>query len=126
MADELSELRQEVKKLTQQVSVLEKELQQYQGSGPIGHYYEMNRWINIANELIKLKSSTLSTLVSADGKDKEFERIMVLIKSTREIIESQNSLKVLLKITDNEEKDKENGQVKPKDFLSGLAIKRPS
>jgi hypothetical protein len=93
---ELDDLRQENKKLLQQVSVLEKELKTYKDDGVRGFFNNINRWVNNANEYIFEKATNIGSLVTGEGKD--FERVMALIKNTKENVEAIMELEKTLGI----------------------------
>lgn len=116
--EESIDLKQENKKLLAQVKVLEQELSQYQASGPIGFYYELNRWQNDINEYMKVQR--VAALVGSDDKDKKFERVLKLIEQSKENVTTIESLKTILGIIGNED-EQSNKKV---NFIDKLAIKR--
>lgn len=120
--EELIELKQENKKLLQKISVLEQELSRYQSSGPVGFYYELNRWVNETNEY--MKSQNIATLMGIDDKDKKFDRMMELIKNAKSNIDTIETLKPLLGISGDEKRDKDDSSLLGKDFMSNVAMKR--
>ena len=120
--EELAELRQENKKLLSQVKVLEQALSQYQASGALGFYYELNRWQNDIN--LYMKEQKISTLIGADDKDKKFDRVLKLVEQGKENVITLENLKPLLGISGDEQKDKESGFIEGRDFISNVALKR--
>ena len=116
------DLKQENKKLLQQVSVLEQQLQQYQTSGAVGFYYELNRWQNEINQY--MKEQKVSVLVGTDDKDKKFDRVLKLIEQGKENVTTLETLKPIIGITGDEQKDKDENWIAGKDFISNVAAKR--
>ncbi len=110
--DTLEELQKENKKLKE-------ELASYKINGAIGLYYELNRFINTTVDI--MRDNTLKGLLSASKEDdpKKFEKIMALIKNSKEHISDMKEIKTSLGLSDDEEKDKHR-----KPFVDTIAEKR--
>lgn len=90
----------------QTIQELKEELDSYKLDGVVGYYYQLNKWINGTVELMKEKGvKSLLSADKADGDNKKFERVMALIKNTKEWIDTMADLRVRLRITGDEEKD---------------------
>jgi len=90
----------------QTVQDIRSELDSYKLDGVVGFYYQLNKWINGTVELMKEKGvKSLMSADKADGDNKKFERMMVLIKNTKEWIDTMSDLRVKLMVTGDEEKD---------------------
>lgn len=91
------------------VKELESELATYKVKGYIGYYYELNRWVNGTVTLMRERG--VKSLLSAGDKDEEkdakkFEKMMTLIKNTKEWIDNMEEIKTKFNLTGDEEKDK--------------------
>lgn len=90
----------------QKIKALEEELASYKSNGAVGLYYELNRIVNAT--IAYSRKTSIEGLLSSDEKgDKKFERTMVLIKNAKEHVLDLEEIKNKLKLTGNEEKDKE-------------------
>lgn len=98
---------------------LREELSMYKVNGAIGLYYELNRFINRTVDI--MRNNTLKSLLSVSKEEdpKKFERIMALIKNSKEHISDMKEIKSSLGLIDDEEKDK---QKKP--FVDTIAESR--
>lgn len=122
MEENIVDPKQEVIRLKKQVSVLETELSQYQSSGAVAFYYELNRWVNETNDYMKLQK--ISSLIGAEDKDKKFDRVMKLIESAKENVTKLEELRAMLKITGDKVRDMNDNEIAGKDFVSNIATKR--
>lgn len=97
---ELDKAQEEIKELKEQVAA-------YRINGAVGLYYELNR---LVNETIKYTRGTSIASLLTDGEkgDKKFERTMALIKNAKEHVLDLEEIKVKLKLSGNEDKDKED------------------
>ncbi len=97
---------------------LKKEIASYTTNGAVGLYYELNR---IVNETIKYtRNTTISSLLTdGDKGDKKFERTMALIKNAKEHVLDLEDIRIKLKLSGNEQKDKDNIP-----FIETVATKR--
>jgi len=96
---DIEKLQEENKKLKEQIDL-------YTKNGAVGLYYELNRFVNGTVRI--MRNQTLESLLTA-GKDedaKKFERMMALIKNAKEHTTDMATMKVSLKLTGDEEKDK--------------------
>lgn len=84
-----------------------KELLNYKVNGAVGLYYELNRLVNAT--IAYTQKISIETLLGGDEKgDKKFERTMALIKNAKEHVLDMEEIKLKLKLTGNEQKDKED------------------
>lgn len=92
--------------LEDKVKRLEEEIASYRVNGAVGLYYELNR---LVNETIKYTRNTsiASLLTEGEKGDKKFERTMALIKNAKEHVLDLEDIKVKLKLTGNEDADKD-------------------
>ena len=96
-----------IKDLEQKVSVLEKQLSLYQKDATIRGYYVQNKIIN--QQIDILENFDLNTEIKNNPKDdKYYDRAMKIKDGMPDDIIGLNKLKVELKITGNEDKDKKN------------------
>lgn len=117
--EEILELKKQLKESEQKVSALEQKLALYEIDGPVGFYYELNRWTNSIREYMRGK--TVESLIGVDEKDKTLTNTLALIKSAKENIETLHDMRVMFdKITGKEEDD----AGKKVAFIDRLAIKR--
>jgi hypothetical protein len=108
----------EIKELKQQVAALEQRLSLYEKPGDIGFYYELNRWLNQTIEL--MRNRTVNSIIgSTDKGDKEFERMMALVKQGKENVDALQAMKQILGITGDEKKD-----TSKKVFVDTIAVSR--
>lgn len=113
MDQQLEELQRENKELKEELSF-------YKVNGAIGLYYELNRFVNTTVDI--MRTNTLKSLISGASKEddpKKFEKIMALIKNSKEHIADMKEIKSALGLTDDEEKDKQR-----KPFIERIAEKR--
>lgn len=104
------------------VEELENELALYKVKGHIGYYYELNKWVNGTVSLMREKGvkALLSNAPKGEEKDpKEFEKMMALIKNTKEWIDNMEEIKNKFNLTGDEEKDKSKSP-----FISRVAEPR--
>lgn len=104
---EIDDLKRENRELKQKVSVLEQKLALYQKDATIRGYYVQNK---IANQQIDiLDSFDLADEIKKNPKDdKYFDRAKGLWESMPDMISGLNKLKMELRVTGNEDKDKRN------------------
>lgn len=90
----------------EKIKRLEEEIASYRVNGAVGLYYELNR---LVNETIKYTRNTSITSLLTEGEkgDKKFERTMALIKNAKEHVLDLEEIKVKLKLTGNEDADKD-------------------
>lgn len=97
---------------------LKSKLSLYEQNGPVGLYYELNRFINDVVKVMR-GTSVQSLLVISEGEDpKKFERMMALIKNAKEHVQDMNDMKSALGLSGNEDEDKK------KPFVDTIAEKR--
>ncbi len=101
-----------------EIKQLKDENASYKVNGAVGLYYELNR---LVNETIKYtRNTSISSLLTEGEKgDKKFERTMALIKNAKEHVIDLEDIKVKLRLTGNEDKDKEKVP-----FIETVASKR--
>jgi len=89
-----------------EIKQLKEENASYKVNGAVGLYYELNR---LVNETIKYtRGTSISSLLTEGEKgDKKFERTMALIKNAKEHVIDLEDIKTKLRLTGNEDKDKE-------------------
>jgi hypothetical protein len=111
MAKTTEELEKEIKELKDENAA-------YKVNGAVGLYYELNR---LVNETIKYtRNTSISSLLTEGEKgDKKFERTMALIKNAKEHVIDLEEIKTKLRLTGNEDKDKEKVP-----FIETVASKR--
>lgn len=90
----------------EKIERLEKENASYKTHGAIGYYYELNRWVNSTVNIMRNSSASSLLVPSKDEDSKKFEKMMALIKNTKEWIDNMEELKIKLNLTGDEEKDK--------------------
>jgi len=93
----------------ERIKELEKELELYRPNGSVAFYYELNRFLNATVSMMRKQS--LETLMSggkSDDDPKKFEKMMTLIKNAKEHVIDMADIKSKLKLSGNEEKDKED------------------
>lgn len=88
------------------IDELKKELELYKVKGVIGYYYQLNKWINGTVELMRDSGVKSLLAIEKDGDAKKFEKMMALIKNTKEWIDTMEDIKQRLGVTGDEEKDK--------------------
>lgn len=97
---------------------LKSKLSLYEQNGPVGLYYELNRFVNDVVRVMRL-TSVKSLLIPGEGEDpKKFERMMALIKNAKEHVQDMNDMKSALGLSGNEDEDKK------KPFVDTIAEKR--
>ena len=99
------QMENEIEKLKIQNEELKSQLVSLRANGAVGLYYELNR---LVNETINYTRNTTIQSLLSDGEkgDKRFERTMALIKNAKEHVVDLEDLKIKLKLTGDEEKDK--------------------
>lgn len=97
---EIDDLKKEVKKLNE-------ELDLYKPNGSVALYYELNRFINSTVAIMR-EQGLKSLLIDNEKDPKRFERMMVLIKNAKEHAVDMSDIKVKLKLSGDENKDKED------------------
>lgn len=117
--EELLEAKKLLKEAEQKIAALEKELALYQLDGPVGFYYELNRWINATKDYMKGK--TVESMMSAEKDDQTFTRTMALIKSAKENVEALSEMKKMWDAISGTEEDDKNKRIP---FVERLAQKR--
>lgn len=91
----------------ERIKELESELALYKLKGYVGYYYELNRWINDTVLLMRERGVKSLLVANEDDKDaKKFEKMMALIKNTKEWIDNMEEIKNKFNLTGDEEKDK--------------------
>ncbi len=104
--------------LQEEVQKLKEENELYNQNGPIGLYYELNRFINATVKI--MRNTSLEKLLSStkDEDPKRFEKTMALIKNAKEHVADMYEMKEKLNLTGDEEKDKR------KPFITTVAQNR--
>jgi len=111
MADELKEAQK-------RIEILEQRLQLYENDAVYRGYYVLNKVVN--EQIGILISLNLENEIKKDPKeDKKYDRVKGIWEGLKGMLTDLNTLKVELKITGDEEKDKRKTA-----FLDTLAIKR--
>ena len=90
--------------MNESIEDVKKELSLYKANGLIGYYYQLNKWVNEAVALMRA-TSPKSILVPDESDAKKFERMMTLIKTAKDWIDTMEEIKVKINITGNEAKD---------------------
>lgn len=107
MAESVEELKKLLEQEKRKVSFLEKEIALYKTDATIRGYYVQNRIVN--QQLDILEKFNLETEIKLNPKeDKFYDRAMSLSDNMTKTITSLNALKLELKITGNEDKDRKN------------------
>lgn len=88
------------------IKELEAENASYKIKGYVGYYYELNRWVNGTVELMRISGVKSLLQPSKDDDAKKFEKMMALIKNTKEWIDNMEEIKEKFGLTGDEEKDK--------------------
>lgn len=118
MSDELQLLKRQLSDEQKKVEVLQKKLSHYETDSTIRGFYSLNRILNQQVDL--LNAFELEKEVKTFSKDdKVWDRIEAMWTKLNTMISNINTLKVDLKITGNEEKDK-----RTIGFVEGIAEKR--
>lgn len=88
------------------IKELEQELASYKVKGYVGYYYELNKWVNGTVEI--MRSNGVKSLLTPNKDDdaKKFEKMMALIKNTKEWIDNMEEIKVKFGLSGDEEKDR--------------------
>ena len=90
----------------EKIKELEDELAQYKLNGYMGYYYELNKWVNGTVSIMRT-SGVKSLLIASKEEDaKKFEKMMALIKNTKEWIDNMEEIKEKFGLTGDEEKDR--------------------
>ena len=107
-----------IEQLKEENDKLKREIQLYQLNGPIGLYYELNRFVN--DVVTIMRGTKVQSLLSvSEGEDpKKFERMMALIKNAKEHVQDMNDMRSALGLSGNEDEDKK------KPFVDTIAEKR--
>lgn len=96
----------EIDELQKKINALDQKLATYEKPGAVGLYYELNRFIN--NTVAYMRNNTIQSIITGDKDDpKKFERTMALIKGAKEHVLDMEEIKQKLKLTGDEDKDKE-------------------
>ena len=85
------------------VAVLEQRLSKYENHGGVRLYYSLNRKLNEIADV--LNSVNIKDELSADGKDKTFERLRALWTDAEKIVTATQSIATMLNLTNDEDKD---------------------
>ena len=85
------------------VSVLEQRLSKYENHGGVRLYYSLNRKLNEIADV--LNSVNIKDELSADGKDKTFERLRALWTDAEKIVTATQSIATMLNLTNDEDRD---------------------
>lgn len=103
----------------EKIKELEQELAAYKIKGYIGYYYELNKWVNGTVDL--MRTSGVKSLLAKEKDDdaKKFEKMMALIKNTKDWIDDMEEIKLKFGLTGDEEKDKSK-----KPFIDRLSEQR--
>lgn len=101
------------------IEELKQELAYYKVKGAIGYYYELNRWVNGTVELMKTRGVKNLLSTGKDDDPKKFEKMMTIIKNTKEWIDNMEDIRVKFGLIGDEQKDREK-----KPFLDRIADKR--
>lgn len=92
--------------LQEEIQRLQAENDLYKQNGPVGLYYELNRFVNGVVELMRKTNVEQLLTPSKDEDSKKFEKIMALIKNAKEHTADMAEMKQALNLTGDEEKDK--------------------
>lgn len=88
---------------SEKIKELEQELALYKVKGYIGYYYELNKWVNGTVSIMREKGVKSLLSVDPDDKDaKKFEKMMALIKNTKEWIDNMDEIKTKFNLTGDE------------------------
>jgi hypothetical protein len=91
----------------EKIKELQEELAQYKLKGYLGYYYELNKWVNGTVDMMRTKGIKSLLTIDEDTKDaKQFEKMMALIKNTKEWIDNMEEIKQKFGLSGDEEKDK--------------------
>ncbi len=103
----------------ERIKELEAELALYKIKGYIGYYYELNKWVNGTVDL--MRTSGVRSLLTKDKDEdaKKFEKMMALIKNTKDWIDDMEEIKLKFGLTGDEEKDRSK-----KPFIDRLSEQR--
>ena len=93
----------------ERIKELEDENALYKKNGAAGYYYELNRWVNGTVSL--MRDSGVKSLLVKDKDDdaKKFEKMMALIKNTKEWIDNMDEIKTKFKLSGDQKKDEDDG-----------------
>lgn len=90
----------------EKIKELEAELASYKLKGYLGYYYELNKWVNGTVEIMRKSGAAGLLTASKDEDAKKFEKMMALIKNTKEWIDNMEEIKQKFGLSGDEEKDK--------------------
>lgn len=93
--------------LQEEIKRLKDENDFYKQNGPVGLYYELNRFVNGVVQLMRKTNVDKLLTPTKDEDPKKFEKIMALIKNAKEHTSDMAEMKTLLNLTGDEEKDKQ-------------------
>ncbi len=93
----------------EKIKELEKELSMYRVNGAAGYYYELNRWVNGTVSLMRESGAKSLLTPSKDEDAKKFEKMMALIKNTKEWIDNMDEIKIKFKLSGDQKKDEDDG-----------------
>lgn len=108
---------EELKKLREQVNVLEQRLALYEQNGAAKLYYAINRKMNEMGGMLNANSLTAINL--DDAKDKSFDRIFKLLEKSETVANSAKVLGGIAGVTGDEDKD-----TNKRPFIETVATKR--
>lgn len=108
----------QVEKLQKQVEALEKRLQLYENDSVYRGYYVLNQVVNQQIDILKTLDLA-SEIMQNPKEDKKYDRVKAIWEGLKEMISDLNALKIELKLTGDEDKDK-----KKVSFVETLAEKR--
>lgn len=107
MAETIDELKKLLEAEKRKVAALEQKLSLYQKDATIRGYYVQNKVVNQQIDL--LDNFNLDKEIKLNPKeDKFYDRAMSLSDNLPKTIAALNQLKIELKITGNEDRDKKN------------------
>lgn len=95
-----------IEDLKEKLTESQNELALYKVKGYIGYYYELNKWVNGTVDLMRISGVKSLLTASKDDDAKKFEKMMALIKNTKEWIDNMEEIKKNFNLTGDEEKDK--------------------
>jgi hypothetical protein len=117
--EEILELKKKIADQESTIKALDKQLARYELDGPVGFYYELNRWVNATREFMKGK--TVESLMNGEKDDQTFTRTMALIKSAKENIEALAEMRKMFDAITGSEDDDAGKKIA---FIDRLAVKR--
>lgn len=97
---------EEIRSLKEKTKELESELGLYKLKGYIGYYYELNKWVNDTVSFMRSTGVKSLLMPTKDDDAKKFEKMMALIKNTKEWIDNMEEIKSKFGLSGSEEKDK--------------------